>query len=272
MPRAARRLSSGILREGFGVVLFVGRGVKRRALTNVAAPGRRRSRRSRAPACRPGLCGNRPGFRRCRPDDELVAKIAADRAGVGPHRHGLQPHAREGAQIGHEHLVIGAARAVGVDVEGVAVLHQELAPAHDAEARADLVAELPLDVIENARQVLVRAHRRAEDVGDHFLVRRAVEQIALVAVLDAQHLLAVVVVAPALAPQIGRLQRRHQKLDRACPVLLLAHDLLDLSAARDGPAAATNRCPPTPGARGPRAACSGAKRSAPRRASRAEAA
>ena len=43
-----------------------------------------------------------------------------------------------------------------------------------------------------------------------------------------QHLLAVVVVAPALPPEIGRLDGRHQDLDGAGAVLLLAHDLLDL--------------------------------------------
>ena len=48
------------------------------------------------------------------------------------------------------------------------------------------------------------------------------------AVADAQHLLAVVVVAAGLAPQIGRLQRRHQQLDRAGAILLLAHDRADL--------------------------------------------
>ena len=47
-------------------------------------------------------------------------------------------------------------------------------------------------------------------------------------VADAQHLLAVVVVAAGFAPELGRLDRRHQHLDRARPVLLLAHDGADL--------------------------------------------
>jgi hypothetical protein len=119
-------------------------------------------------------------------------------------------------------------RARLVEVEAVGVLHQELAAAHHAEARADLVAELPLDVVERARQVAVALHRVAEDGGDHLLVGRAVEHLALVPVADAQHLRAVGVVAAALAPQVGRLDGRHQQLDRAGAVLLLAHDLLDL--------------------------------------------
>ena len=39
-----------------------------------------------------------------------------------------------------------------VDVEGIGVLHQELAPAHHAEPGPHLVAELPLDMIQNLRQ------------------------------------------------------------------------------------------------------------------------
>ena len=115
-----------------------------------------------------------------------------------------------------------------VEVEGIGVLHQELARAHDAEAGAHLVAELPLDVIEVQRQILVGAHIGPEDLGDHLLVGRAVEHLALVPVLDAQHLLAVGVVAAGLPPEVGRLDGRHQELDRAGAVLLLADDGVDL--------------------------------------------
>ena len=83
-------------------------------------------------------------------NDEFVAEVAADRAGVGAHRDRLQPHAREGAQIGDEHLVVGMPRPGGIEIEAVGVLHQELAAAHHAKARPHLVAELPLDVVEES--------------------------------------------------------------------------------------------------------------------------
>ena len=155
-------------------------------------------------------------------------RVAADRPGVGDHRDGAQPHPREGAQIGDEHAVVGMPRAGVVEIERVGILHQEFARAHGAESRPHLVAKLPLQVIEIERQILVGAHIGAEDLGDHLLVGRTVEHLALVAVLDAQHLLAVVVVAAALAPQLGGLDGRHQHLDRAGAVLLLAHDAADL--------------------------------------------
>ena len=73
----------------------------------------------------------------------------------------------------------------------------------------------------------------AKNLGDHFLVGRPVEQLALVAIADAQHLGAICVVTPALAPEIGELQRRHQQLDRAGAIHLLAHDALDVLQHRE---------------------------------------
>ena len=81
-----------------------------------------------------------------------------------------------------------------------------------------------MQVIEIERQILVGPHIGAEDLGDHLLVGRPVQHLALVAVVDAQHLLAVGLIAAALAPQIRRLDGRHQQFDGAGAVLLLAHD------------------------------------------------
>ena len=146
----------------------------------------------------------------------------------GAHRNGGEAEPREGAQIGGKHLVIGMARAGLIEVERIGVLHQEFARAHHAEARPHLVAELPLDMIEIEWQILVGAHGGAEDLGDHLLVGRPVQHVAVVPVADAQHLLAVVVVASGFAPEISRLDGRHQDLDRPGAVLLLADDGADL--------------------------------------------
>ena len=153
--------------------------------------------------------------------------VAADRPGARPHRHRLQPHPLVGADVADHVAVVGVQRVGFGQVEVVAVLHQELASAHHPEPRPHLVAELPLDVVERQRQLLVARHRRAEDVGDQLLVGRPVEHVALVPVLDPQHLGAVVVVAPALAPELRRLQRRHQQRDVPGALLLLVDDRLD---------------------------------------------
>jgi hypothetical protein len=113
-------------------------------------------------------------------------------------------------------------------VEIVAVLHVELAPPHHAEARADLVAELPLDLVHRQRQVLVGRHMRAEDVGDQLLRRGREQHVAVVPVLDPQHLRPVGVVPPALAPEVGGLDRRHQHRQVPRARLFLVDDLLDV--------------------------------------------
>jgi hypothetical protein len=83
-------------------------------------------------------------------------------------------------------------------------------------------------VVEVERQVLVGLDVGPEDVGDHFLVGGTEQHLAVVAVVDAQHLLAVIVVAATLPPQVGGLDGRHQDLDGAGPVLLLSDDVADL--------------------------------------------
>ncbi len=120
-----------------------------------------------------------------------------------------------------------ALRVGDVDVERVRVLHDELAAAHQPEARAHLVAELHLDLVEVLRQVAVRAYFAAHEVGHHLLVRRAEAEVAVVAILDAQQLLAVVLPAPALLPELGGDHGRHQDLLRPGAVHLLADDVLD---------------------------------------------
>ena len=157
-----------------------------------------------------------------------MREIAANRTGIGTHRHGFQAKACEGVEIGNEHAVIGFAGRGLIRIEGIGILHQEFAPAHDAETRPDLVAEFPLDMIEQFGHVLVGAAITAENIRDHFLIGRPVEHVALLAVGDAQHLLAVIIIATAFAPQIGRLQGRHQHFHRTGAILFLAHDLLDL--------------------------------------------
>ncbi len=124
--------------------------------------------------------------------------------------------------------MVAVARARLVEIEAVGVLHQELAAAHHPEARPDLIAEFPLDVVKRPRQVAVALEFVPDERGQHLLVGRAVEHLAVMPVANAQHLGTVSVVAAALAPQLGRLQRRHQHFLRARAVLLLPNDLLDL--------------------------------------------
>ena len=169
------------------------------------------------------------GFAGFRQHQKFMGVVAADRAAVGAHRDRLQAHALIGAQVSDHVAVVGVHRVFDRQVEVVAVLHQEFAAAHHAEAGAGLVPEFPLDVIERQRQRLVAFDMAAEDVGDHLLVRGAVEHVALVAVADAQQLFAIGVVAAGFAPQIRGLKRGHQHGDVPGAGLFFVHDLFDLA-------------------------------------------
>src|SRR5690606_39825668 len=92
-----------------------------------------------------------------------------------------------------------------VPVERIAVLHDKLPGAHDAEARADLVAVLVLNLVDDERELPVRADLRTDHVGDDLLVGRPEAELPAVAVLQAEHLLAVIEPAPAFVPQLRRL-------------------------------------------------------------------
>ncbi len=116
-----------------------------------------------------------------------------------------------------------------VEVEGIGVLHDELAGAHHAEARPHLVAELGLDLVKVDRQLAVAAQLAPGDIGDHLFVRGSKDELPLVAILQAQQLGPVFGPAVRLLPQLGGLNRRHQDLQRPGPVHFLAHDVFDLA-------------------------------------------
>ena len=129
-----------------------------------------------------------------------MTQIAADRPGLGAHGDRLQSHAGKNPQIGDEHFIIGQPRGRLVDIEGVRIFHQEFAAAHDAESRPLLVAEFPLNVVEDFGQLPVASHIGAKDPGDHVLICRPIEQLAFVTVLDSQHFRPIGLIAASFPP------------------------------------------------------------------------
>ncbi len=122
-------------------------------------------------------------------------------------------------------VLIGDLESRRIAVEAVGVLHDELAGAQDAGARAGLVALLDLEVVEQQWQVAVGLDGRGYVGGDDLLVGHGQHQVGAAAVLQLEQLLDPV--APGAAPQLGGLEDRHQHLVAADRVHLLAHDLDD---------------------------------------------
>ncbi len=83
------------------------------------------------------------------------------------------------------HAIVGFLQRLLGEMEGVGVLHQEFASAHQPEARADLVTELGLDLVEVDRQLLVAVQLIAGQVGNDFFVGRAHAELAVVTILQA---------------------------------------------------------------------------------------
>ncbi len=203
--------------------------------------------RERFPGCRTRRRGREGGGHleiggvivSVREDDRVLARVgqnvkflrrtAADAAAVGLHRAKFQADARENARVRlvHEAVALGKARLV--DMKGIGILHQEFARAHDAEARANFIAELRLNLIEIHRQLLVAAQFAPRDVGDDLLVSRAVGELAVMPILETQQFRTVLGPAAGFLPQFRRLYGRHGQFQGACAIHLLAHDALHLA-------------------------------------------
>ena len=172
-----------------------------------------------------GAGGERDGvLARIRQHVELLRGIAADGAAVGLHRAEVQAQAGEDARVGRMHVAVFTHQILVGDVEGVRILHHELARTHHAETRTDLVAELGLDLVEVDRQLLVAGELLAREVGHRFFGRGAVAEVLLLAVGDLQQLAAELLPAARLFPQLARLDGRHDHFDRAGAVHFLADD------------------------------------------------
>ncbi len=112
-----------------------------------------------------------------------------------------------------------------VAIERVGVLHDELAYANQATARARRVPLLDREVVEQRRKLAV-ALDLARVERDRLLVRQRQDVVRALTVLEPEDL--VDVVASRLFPQLERCQDGHEHLLAADRVDLLAHDLLDL--------------------------------------------
>ena len=79
---------------------------------------------------------------------KFVRHLPPHRARIRFHLANIQPAPVEHRKVCVNHFLIGQLMRFGVKVESISVLHQELAPPHQTEARADFIAELDLNLVE----------------------------------------------------------------------------------------------------------------------------
>ena len=164
----------------------------------------------------------------------LDGGVAADLTGVGDNGQGLDVAALADVGVGLLHLVVLLLEALPRGGEAVGVLHDELAAAHQAKARTELVAELILDVIQVDGQLLVRAQLVAHQGRDGLLVRGTQDKLTAMTVVKAHELLAIGIDAARLTPQLGIDHNGHHELLSAGGVHLVTHDVLDLADRAPG--------------------------------------
>ena len=160
---------------------------------------------------------------------KLLGCRATHGAGYGGHDDVVDVEAAEDALVGLTMCVVGVLEAGVVDVVGVGVLHDELAPAQDAGARTRLVAVFGLDLVERQRKVLVGAVLPLDRQGEDFFVGRRQQVVVVAAILEPKN--AVAVLSPPVRRLVGRprQQRREKDLLAADGVHLFAHDAFDLA-------------------------------------------
>ncbi len=117
-------------------------------------------------------------------------------------------------------LVVAGVEAGFVDVEGVGVLHDELADAEEAGLGAGLVAELGLDLVPDLGELLVAAELVAGDGGHDLFVGHGEAELGAFAVLEAEHVVAHDGPAAGLFPDLARVEGGEEELlADACPSL-----------------------------------------------------
>ena len=161
--------------------------------------------------------------------EELLGVGSAHGAGHGVDDDVVQAQAGEDPLVGVAVGLVGGGQAGVVDVEGVGVLHDELAAADDAGSGAGLVTVLGLDLVDDGRQVLVGGVEVLDREGEHLLVGGGQQVVPVLAVAELEQGGAVVVPAPGGLIGLGRQESREVDLLAAHGVHLLAHDVLDLA-------------------------------------------
>jgi len=216
--------------------------VRRRHLGQGMPRGRARRGRDRAPRgfeIRGVVARGRKGDRvlaRIGEHMKFLRDVAADAAAVRLHGAEFQPHSGEDSRVSGEHGAVAFRQARFVDVKRIGVFHQKFAGAHHAESGADFVTEFGLELVEIHGQLLVAAQFAPGDVGDHLFVRRPIDELAVVPVLEAQQFRSVFAPTARFLPKFSRLDGRHDHLQGACPVHFLPDNAFGLAqgAQSDG--------------------------------------
>src|SRR3989339_1160017 len=156
---------------------------------------------------------------------EFFGKLPAHQTGIGILDAIVQAHPVKNAAVGGAHIFIFFVKRRFRSMKRIGVFHNKFPAPHDAEARADLVAEFGLDLEKGDRELLVRLDRVAGKGGNDFFVGRAEAEFVFVAVGNPEKFLAVFSPAPRFFPDLFWKEGRHEDFLRAGIEHLFTDDL-----------------------------------------------
>ena len=177
-----------LLELGWPRLIALGRKPGRRGLGVGGVP----ALRARGDEVLPGVCLHH----------ELGGLRAAHRARVGLDRDEVEATAAEDPLVRLPLVLVRLVEPGAVNVEGVGVLHRELADPEQAGLGARLVAELGLDLVPDLGQLPVAAQLVAGDGGEDLLVRHPEAVVGPLPVLQPEHVAAHHLPPSALLPAI----------------------------------------------------------------------
>ncbi len=163
-----------------------------------------------------------------RPVHELVRDVAAHHPRIAAYRNHGKTCPAEDPEIGAVVRGILPFEPGLVAVKRIRVLHGEFAHPNQAAARAWLVAELGLDLVDQFGQLAIRTDLLPRQISHDLLVGHRQQHVTPAAILEARHLRANRLPTPGLLPQLGRVDDGHCDLLPANPIHLLTNDPLDL--------------------------------------------
>jgi len=159
---------------------------------------------------------------------KLVGCVSPDASRISSHGAIAQAQTIENRAVSVIHHVVGFLERSLAGVEGVGVLHDEFATAHDAEPRADFVAEFCLDLVQVLGKLAITPHLILEQGGNDLLMGRSQAETAVVAIGEAQELGSILLPPAGFLPQFRGLDPRQQDLLGTGSVHFLTYDILDL--------------------------------------------
>ena len=165
---------------------------------------------------------------------ELDGGVSTDLTRISDDGQGLEAAALADIRVRLLHIVVGLLQRLLRRVEGVTILHDELAAAHEAEARAHLIAELILDLIQVDGELLVALELVFDEVGNGLLMGGSENELVVMAIGEAHELGSVDAIATGIPPHLGIDHDGHEQLLGAGGVHLVAYDVFDLAQRAPG--------------------------------------